>query len=84
MTHDPLCLCSEGDDECKYCYREDCFCDCTAIRRVRPLILRDAVEAVKAYADERLVVTEHPNMSEDITAALHIAAKRIEGLEGER
>lgn len=46
--------------------------------------LRDAAEAVKAYADERLVLTKHPNASEDITAALRVAAKRIEALGGEQ
>lgn len=43
-----------------------------------------AVEAVKAYADERLVLTKHPNASEDITAALRVAAKRIEALGGKQ
>lgn len=35
------------------------------------------VAAVLAYADERLIITRHPNRSEDITAALRVAAKRL-------
>lgn len=42
-----------------------------------------ARDAVAAYADERLVVTKHPNMSEDITAALRVAVARIDALRGE-
>jgi len=41
-----------------------------------------AREAVAAYANERLALTKHPNMSEDITAALRVAASRIDALRG--
>lgn len=34
-------------------------------------------QAIEQYADERLVKTQRPNMSEDITAALRTAATRI-------
>ena len=40
-----------------------------------------AREAVLAYADERLEMTRYPNKSEDITAALRVAARRIDGLQ---
>jgi len=47
----------------------------------------DGVQAaravVEAYADERLIKTKHPNLSEDITAALRVAVKRIDALRGE-
>ena len=47
--------------------------------------LLEAIAAVEAYADERLVVTKHPNMSEDITAALRAAATRLRALlDGQR
>lgn len=39
--------------------------------------LLDAATTVEHYAEERLVKTEHPNRSEDITAALRVAAERV-------
>lgn len=51
-------------------------CDfCSGYRRG----LSDAARAVSEYAEERLTRTRYPNASEDITAALRVAAKRVEG-----
>lgn len=43
-----------------------------------------ARDAVIAYSEERIIKTGHPNMSEDITAALRVAAARIDALRGEQ
>lgn len=50
------------------------------IEQARTDAIRGAADAVRQYANERLVITSHPNMSEDITAALRIAAQRVEAL----
>lgn len=52
----------------------------TAYATGRAEALTEARDVVIAYANERLVHTEHPNMSEDITAALRTAAGRIKAL----
>lgn len=39
--------------------------------------LESARQVVETYAQERLIKTKHPNKSEDITAALRVAADRI-------
>ena len=39
--------------------------------------LRDATDIVHDYAEERLVKTRHPNVTEEINAALRVAAARI-------
>ncbi len=39
--------------------------------------LRDATEIVEHYAAERLVKTRQPNLTEEINAALRVAAQRI-------
>ena len=43
-------------------------------------MLAKCIQAVEAYAEQRLTVTEKPNMSEDITAALRIAVNRLRSL----
>ena len=49
-------------------------------RQAREQAIRDCIARVYAYADERLVITQHPNRSEDITAALRVAAHRLRAL----
>ena len=44
-------------------------------------MLAKCIAAVEAYADERLAVTKNPNMSEDITSALRVAANRLRALQ---
>jgi len=44
-------------------------------------MLAKCIAAVEAYAEERLTVTKKPNMSEDITAALHVAVNRLRALQ---
>lgn len=39
--------------------------------------IKEAQQIVLNYSEERLVETEYPNRSEDITAALRVAAERI-------
>lgn len=50
----------------------------------RAAALDAARDAVIAYSEERIIKTGHPNMSEDITAALRVAAARIDALRGEQ
>lgn len=104
MTHDPLCALSEPcDDEvpehgycsmqhgmfCIHCHQ---WCICEALGEKYAAALRDAVKAVKVYADET-----HKHSGDlfghcrqeygdrcDITAALRVAAQKIESLGGER
>ena len=40
-----------------------------------------ARQVVETYAQERLIKTKHPNKSEDITAALRVAADRIMNMQ---
>lgn len=54
-------------------------CECALIEAVR----RDDARMVREYAEDRLVRTKVPNMSEDITAALRVAAQRIEDVNVE-
>lgn len=95
MTHDPMCSFQVPTSYCKECdliakVREDerasatvaALTQDTAVKAYAAAV-RDAVEAVKAYADERLVLTKHPNRSEDITAALRVAADRVKSLGDE-
>lgn len=44
-------------------------------------MLAKCIAAVEAYAGERLAVTKNPNMSEDITSALRVAANRLRALK---
>jgi hypothetical protein len=44
-------------------------------------MLAKCITAIGDYAAERLVKTRDPNMSEDITAALRVAAKRLRALQ---
>lgn len=69
----------------------ECVPDCASCKRLDELLaersagyregLKDmrkaCIAAVLAYADERLVITENPNASMDITAALRVAADRL-------
>jgi hypothetical protein len=50
------------------------------VQAIKAEAYAEAGDSVLAYADERLVLTGHPNMSEDITAALRVAAKRVRAL----
>ena len=44
-------------------------------------MLAKCIAAVETYAEERLTVTKNPKMSEDITAALRVAVKRLRALQ---
>jgi hypothetical protein len=44
-------------------------------------MLAKCIAAVEAYAEERLIVTKNPNMSEDITAALRVAVNKLRALQ---
>jgi len=74
MTHDPLCFVEDNPlvDECRIC---------DLIAKVRGDMLAECIEVVANYAEERLVKTNHPNRSEDITAALRVAANRLRALQ---
>lgn len=50
------------------------------IEQARLDALRDAAAVVRAYADERNLRLKVPTPSEDITAALRVAANRIDSL----
>ena len=64
---DPLC---EGDDPCV----------CEQLIEARRQTIGRCIEAIHAYADERLLKTKHYNLSEDITAALCVAASRLRSI----
>ncbi len=77
MTHDPLCQIKNPHPDWTRC------ASCYFIAKVREDMLAKCINTVDNYAEERLVKTEHPNMSEDITAALRVAAKRLRALREE-
>lgn len=52
-------------------------CPCMGCKRAYKKGRLDAADEVLAYAEERLTKTGHPNRSEDITAALRVAASQI-------
>lgn len=47
MTHNPLCLCADDDTRCTHCCADDCACGCFDIRRVRPIIINEALDAAR-------------------------------------
>jgi hypothetical protein len=65
---DPLCW---GDDPCV----------CEQLIEARKQTIRDCIEVVHKYAEERLVKTKHYNLSDDITAALRVAANRLRAIQ---
>lgn len=88
--HDPLCdlfgQCvgpaygphpmADGDSrgQCRAC---GLWCECALIERVEERTREKDSLIALAYAEERLVLTGRPNLSEDITAALWMAARKI-------
>lgn len=50
------------------------------IEQARATALRDAAMTVREYANERNLKLPFPTPSEDITAALRVAAQRVEAL----
>ena len=56
-------------------------CICRALRACEQRVLNAARQVVETYAEERLIKTKHPNKSEDITAALRVAADRIMNMQ---
>jgi len=93
MTHDPLCPeLWRWDDAgpCMFCaliarVREDELNKDYDYRYVTAYAeaegyyrgIKEAQQIVLDYSEERLVKTEYPNRSEDITAALRVAAQRL-------
>jgi len=77
MTHDPLCPVLSPQRWDHYPFS----CCCELIAKVREDMLAKCITAIGDYAAERLVKTRDPNMSEDITAALRVAAKRLRALQ---
>ena len=76
MTHDPLCSVQDDDP-----LPLQLLCICGELSAARRDMLAKCIAAVEAYADERLAVTKNPNMSEDITSALRVAANRLRALQ---
>jgi hypothetical protein len=76
-SHDPLCRAKPQD----WAEIGECL-DCALIARVREDQTERCVESVNAYAYARLLITRLPNRSEDITAALQVAANRLRDLKG--
>lgn len=51
------------------------------VAAIKAEALDAARQVVETYAQERLIKTKHPNKSEDITAALRVAADRIMNMQ---
>lgn len=79
MEHDPRCFSVHGPDPLDSLTRV-CICDRLSATRREALV--EAAHCVNQYAEERLIRTKYPNASEDISAALRVAAKRVRALYG--
>jgi len=86
--HDSMCpapLCKRCLGTNAYCPLHDCICE--VARPVRADMLAKCIEAVLAYADERLDAIKvngqlpaAPSLHEAVVAALRVAASRLEAL----